>query len=183
MSEKIRVLLSEEEVEARIRQIAAKISKDYAGKEVQTGHISAQGRVDTHHAKHFGQDSFDEKLAAVVFQSGLCKHPAETDILLLIETERALVTGFSLFVLFFHMSRFKGARLGSGTRPPAFLAHHIFQLIQSNRQAAFFEVNFFRGSHPEHVLSPLCNSFNIDQMLYSNVFRNRVSAPGAARCV
>ena len=34
MSEKIRVLLSEEEVEARIRQIAAKISKDYAGKEV-----------------------------------------------------------------------------------------------------------------------------------------------------
>ena len=34
MSEKIRVLLSEEEVEARIRQIAAKISKDYAGKEI-----------------------------------------------------------------------------------------------------------------------------------------------------
>lgn len=36
---------------------------------------------------------------------------------LLIEPERVLVTGFSLFVLFFHMSRFKGARLGSGTRP------------------------------------------------------------------
>ena len=35
MSEKIRVLLSEEEVDARIRQIAAKISKDYAGKEVR----------------------------------------------------------------------------------------------------------------------------------------------------
>ena len=34
MSEKIRVLLSEEEVDARIRQIAAKISKDYAGKEI-----------------------------------------------------------------------------------------------------------------------------------------------------
>ena len=34
MSEKIRVLLSEDEVEARIRQIAAKISKDYAGKEI-----------------------------------------------------------------------------------------------------------------------------------------------------
>ena len=32
MSEKIKVLLSEEEVDARIRQIAAKISKDYAGK-------------------------------------------------------------------------------------------------------------------------------------------------------
>ena len=34
MSETIKVLLSEEEVDARIRQIAAKISKDYAGKEI-----------------------------------------------------------------------------------------------------------------------------------------------------
>ena len=34
MSEKIKVLLSEEEVDARIRKIAAKISKDYAGKEI-----------------------------------------------------------------------------------------------------------------------------------------------------
>ena len=34
MIEKIKVLLSEEEVDARIRQIAAKISKDYAGKEI-----------------------------------------------------------------------------------------------------------------------------------------------------
>ena len=75
---------------------------------IQTGHISAQGRVDTHHAKLFGEDSFDDKPAAVVFQSSLRKHPAETDILLLIEPERVLVTGFSLFVLFFHMSRFKG---------------------------------------------------------------------------
>ena len=30
MSEKIKVLLSEEEVDSRIKQIAAKISKDYA---------------------------------------------------------------------------------------------------------------------------------------------------------
>ena len=34
MSEKIKVLLSEEEVDSRIKQIAAKISKDYAGKEI-----------------------------------------------------------------------------------------------------------------------------------------------------
>ena len=34
MSEKIRVLLSEEEVDSRIREIAAKISRDYAGKEI-----------------------------------------------------------------------------------------------------------------------------------------------------
>ena len=65
----------------------------------------------------------------------------------------------------------------------AFLAHHIFQLIQSNRQAAFFEVNFFRGSHPEHVLSPLSNSLDINQMFHTNVFRYRVSTPGTtAKC-
>lgn len=34
MSEKIRVLISEEDVDARIRQIAAKISADYAGKQI-----------------------------------------------------------------------------------------------------------------------------------------------------
>ena len=34
MSEKIRVLLSEDEVDSRIREIAAKISRDYAGKEI-----------------------------------------------------------------------------------------------------------------------------------------------------
>ena len=34
MSEKIRVLLSEEEVDSRIREIAAMISRDYAGKEI-----------------------------------------------------------------------------------------------------------------------------------------------------
>ena len=74
-------------------------------------------RVASDDDELLGEDSFDDKPAAVVFQSSLRKHPAETDILLLIEPERVLVTGFSLFVLFFHMSRFKGARLGSGTRP------------------------------------------------------------------
>ena len=34
MSEKIKVLLSEEEVDSRIKQIAAKVSKVYAGKEI-----------------------------------------------------------------------------------------------------------------------------------------------------
>ena len=34
MSEKIRVLIGEEEVDAKIREIAAKISRDYSGREV-----------------------------------------------------------------------------------------------------------------------------------------------------
>ena len=34
MAEKIRVLLSEQEVDAKIQQIGEQISKDYAGKQV-----------------------------------------------------------------------------------------------------------------------------------------------------
>lgn len=34
MSEKISVLITEEEVERRIKEIGAKISRDYAGKEL-----------------------------------------------------------------------------------------------------------------------------------------------------
>ena len=48
---------------------------------IQTGHISAQGRVDTHHAKLFGEDSFDDKPAAVMLQSCLTKHLLKADIL------------------------------------------------------------------------------------------------------
>ena len=43
MSEKIRVLISEEEVDARIRKIAAEISRDYAGKR-DPSDLRAQGR-------------------------------------------------------------------------------------------------------------------------------------------
>ena len=34
MSEKIRILISEEEVDRRVREIASQISKDYAGREI-----------------------------------------------------------------------------------------------------------------------------------------------------
>ena len=46
---------------------------------IQTGHISAQGRVDTHHAKLFGEDSFDDKPAAVMLRSGFAEQFVETD--------------------------------------------------------------------------------------------------------
>ena len=42
MSEKIKVLLSEEEVDARIKQIAAQISRDYAGRE-NTSYLCSEG--------------------------------------------------------------------------------------------------------------------------------------------
>ena len=48
-----------------------------------------------------GKESFDDELAAVVFQSGGCKHLPEADLLLLVETERVFVTrGLRLGVVF-----------------------------------------------------------------------------------
>ena len=59
---------------------------------IQTGHISAQSRVDTHYAKLFGEDSFDDKTASVMLQSSFAEQLVETDMLLFIEPERILVT-------------------------------------------------------------------------------------------
>ena len=59
---------------------------------IQTGHISAQGRVDTHHAKLFGEDSFDDKPAAVLLRSGFAEQPVEAAVQLFIEPERVFVT-------------------------------------------------------------------------------------------
>mgnify|MGYP006972934412 CR=1 FL=1 len=59
---------------------------------IQTGHISAQGRVDTHHAKLFGEDSFDDKPAAVMLQSGFAEQLVEADVLHLVKPERVLIT-------------------------------------------------------------------------------------------
>ena len=64
-----------------------------------------------------------------------------------------------------------------------FLPITFFSSSRATGRQPFFEVNFFRGSHPEHVLSPLSNSLDIDQMFHTNVFRYRVSTPGTtAKC-
>ena len=60
------------------------------------------------------------------------------------------------------------------------LAHYIFQFIQGNRGTALLKVYFFRGAHPKHVFSPFRNGLNINQMFYTYVFGNRVTAPASA---
>ena len=69
---------------------------------------------------------------------------------------------------------------GIGYDKAAFLSHDSAEFIQSNRHAAFFEINFFRCSNPEHILSPFGNGFDVDQMFYAYVLGNGVAAPGTA---
>ena len=57
---------------------------------------------------------------------------------------------------------------------------HILDLTEGNRQAALFEVHLLRCAEPQHIFSPLSNGFDVQQMLYAYVFRDRVSAPGTA---
>ena len=58
--------------------------------------------------------------------------------------------------------------------------HNSAKLIQSNRQAAFFEINFFRCSNPEHIFSPFSNGLDVDKMFHTYVLRYGVATPGTA---
>ena len=62
----------------------------------------------------------------------------------------------------------------------SFLMHDRSKFIQCNRHTAFLKVYFFWCSEPKHILSPLGNSLDVDQMFYPNIFRYRVSTPGTA---
>ena len=62
----------------------------------------------------------------------------------------------------------------------AFFVHYVRQLVESDGQTAFFDINLFRSAEPKHIFSPFCNSLNVYKVLDSHVFRNAVAAPGAA---
>ena len=61
-------------------------------------------RVASDDNELLGEDSFDDKTAAVMFQSCLTKQLVETDILLFIEPERVLVARRSGYVCQFSVS-------------------------------------------------------------------------------
>ena len=69
---------------------------------------------------------------------------------------------------------------GVGDDEAFLLAHHSAQLIQCNRHAALLHIYLLRRSKPQHILSPLSDGLDVQQMFYPNVFGNRVSAPGTA---
>ena len=53
-----------------------------------------------------------------------------------------------------------------------FLAHNSLQLVNSNRETTLLEVYLFRCSEPKHILSPLNDCLNVQQVLNANVLRN-----------
>ena len=61
-----------------------------------------------------------------------------------------------------------------------FLAHHRAQLVERHRHAALLEIHLLRRAEPEHVLSPLGNGLDIEQVLHADVFGDGVAAPRAA---
>ena len=69
---------------------------------------------------------------------------------------------------------------GVGDDEGFLLAHDVLQLIQSHRQAALLEINLFRRTEPQHVLSPLGDGLDVEQVLDAHVLGDRVAAPGAA---
>ena len=90
-------------------------------KVIQPGDELYLRRVASDDDELLAEDSFDDKTAAVMLQSGLTKQLVEADILLLIEAERILVTRcfamLSSFLVGIHSFRLKGVRLGRTPRP------------------------------------------------------------------
>ena len=63
------------------------------------------------------------------------------------------------------------------------LAHNVLELLKSNRKAALLDINLLRCTEPQHILSPLGNGLNIQQVLNTDILGNGVAAPRtAAQC-
>ena len=56
----------------------------------------------------------------------------------------------------------------------------VSQLVQRYRHAAFLKVYLLRRSEPQHILSPLGNCLDVQQVLDAHVLGNGVAAPGTA---
>ena len=55
-----------------------------------------------------------------------------------------------------------------------------FQFAQSRINRPAFEVNFRRNFEPEHIFSPFCDGFDVQQVFRADVFAGGVSAPRTA---
>ena len=61
-----------------------------------------------------------------------------------------------------------------------FLPSTVVQLAQGHGQAALLDVYLFRRAEPQHILSPLGDGLDVQQVLDANVLGDGVAAPGAA---
>ena len=96
-------------------------------KVIQTGNKLHFRRVAFDDNELLGEDSFDDKTAAVMLQSGLTKQLVEADILLFIEAERILVTrSFGLLCSFLvSIHSFGLERRSTRENAPASQSEHL----------------------------------------------------------
>ena len=62
----------------------------------------------------------------------------------------------------------------------ALLAHDGTELVESDGRGTLLEVDLLGSAEPQHVLTALGHSLNVDQVLHPNVLGDGVAAPGAA---
>ena len=62
----------------------------------------------------------------------------------------------------------------------ALLVHDRAELVEGDRHAAFLEIDLFRCAEPKHILSPLCDGLDIDEVQGAYVVGDGVPAVGAA---
>ena len=66
---------------------------------------------------------------------------------------------------------------GVGDEEGALFAHNVPELLKCDGHAALLDINLFGRSEPKHVLSPLSDRLDIEQVLHADVLGNRVAAP------
>ena len=62
----------------------------------------------------------------------------------------------------------------------ALLAHDGTELVEGDGRGTLLEVDLLGSAEPQHVLTALGHSLNVDQVLHPNVLGDGVAAPGAA---
>ena len=69
---------------------------------------------------------------------------------------------------------------GVGDDEGALLAVDLGELAQGHGHAALLEEDLLGNTEPQHVLTPLCDGLDVEQVLGADVARDGVAAPGAA---
>ena len=73
-----------------------------------------------------------------------------------------------------------GVQEGVGHDEGALLAVDLGELAQGDGHAALLEEDLLGGTEPQHVLTPLCDGLDVEQVLGADVAGDGVAAPGAA---
>ena len=78
------------------------------------------------------------------------------------------------------MSGRNACGFSGGDDEGALLAHDGTELVEGDGRGTLLEVDLLGSEEPQHVLTALGHSLNVDQVLHPHVLGDGVAAPGAA---